>query len=266
MAILTLSREFGCDLKIGRSVAAMMGYQYIDREIILEDLRKIGSKWEDWAKELDEHCPTIWEKNDWSFRGFTALIQSEILQYALLDRVVIMGRGSNFLLEGIGSAYRVRLVAPIEYRIARIMEREDLDYSTAQWLLKKTDSERLCFISSIYDKQIHDPAGYDAIYEVDTTTTDVIVQSIIAILKEKEAENTPEVKDILRMRAAAARVKAGIATNPTLFVPVLEVSVIGVSLVIRGVTHTAKEQKRLKEMAVKLAGDIPIQFELHFRV
>ncbi len=174
-----------------------MGYQYIDREIILEDLRKVGPKWEDWAKELDEHCPTFWEKHDWSFRGFTALIQSEILQYALQDRVVIMGRGSNFLLEGIGSAYRVRLVAPIEYRIARIMEREDLDFSTAQWLLKKTDSERLCFISSIYDKQIHDPAGYDAIYEVDTTTTDVIVQSIIAILKEKEAENTPEVKDIL---------------------------------------------------------------------
>jgi cytidylate kinase len=265
MAILTLSREFGCDLKIGRSVAAMMGYQYIDREIILEDLRKIGSKWEDWAKELDEHCPTIWEKNDWSFRGFSALIQSEILQYALQDRVVIMGRGSNFLLEGIGSAYRVRLVAPIEFRIAKIMEREGLDYSTAQWLLKKTDNERSCFISSIYGKQIYDPAGYDAIYEANTTETDVIVQSIIAILKEKESENTPQVKITLRLRAAAARVKAGIMTNPTLFIPVLDVNVEGEGLVVRGVIHTAKEQKRLKEVAVQSADDIPIQFDLHYR-
>jgi hypothetical protein len=265
MAILTVSRQFGCDLKLGRSIATLMDYQYVDREVILEDLRKVGSRWEDWAKELDEHCPTVWEKNDWSFRGFTALIQSEILKYALADRVVIMGRGSNFLLEGIGSAYRIRLVAPIEYRIAKCMERDSLDFTTAQWLLKKTDAERSGFISSIYDKQIADPAGYDAIYEVNTTATDVIVQSIIAILKEKESENTPEVKNTLRLRAAAARVKAGIMTNPTLFIPVLDVNAAGEGLVVRGVTHTAKEQRRLKEQAAKLAGDIPMQFDLHYR-
>jgi cytidylate kinase len=266
MAILTISREFGCGQELGRSVAGLLSYQYIDREIILENLRKVGSKWEDWAKELDEHCPTIWEKNDWSFRGFTALIQSEILQSALQDRAVIMGRGSNFLLEGISSAHRVRLVAPVEYRIAKIMERESLDLTTAQWLLKKTDTERSGFISSIYGKRVEDPTGYDAIYEMNKTSIDDIISTVIAVLKEKDAKNSPEVKHTLRMRAAAARVKAGIATNPTFFLPVLDVYAGAQGIVMRGVTHTTKEQKRLKEEAVKLADDIPIQFELRFRV
>ena len=265
MAILTLSRECGCGQEIGNSIANLMGYQYVDRQIILDDLRKVGPKWEDWAKELDEHRPSFWEKHEWSFRGFTALLQSEILQYALKDRVVIMGRGANFLLEGIGTAYRVRLVAPVDYRLGIIMERESLDLSTAQWLIKKTDTERSGFISSIYGKQINDPVGYDTIYEMQNTTVDAIIPAIIAILKEKESDNTPEVKSILRMRAAAARVKAGIITNPIFFIPVLDVCALGEGLVMRGVTHTAKEQRRLKEEAVKLAGDIPIQFELHYR-
>jgi len=79
-------------------------------------------------------------------------MQSESRQYALKDRVVIMGRGSNFLLEWIDSAYRVRLVGLAEYRIAVIMERDSLDLATAKWLQKKTDTERAGFIASIYGK------------------------------------------------------------------------------------------------------------------
>jgi cytidylate kinase len=265
MSILTLSRQFGCGHELGRSIASRMGYQYVDRGVILEDLRKVGPKWEDWAKELDEHCPTFWEKHDWSFRGFTALMQAEILQYALKDRVVIMGRGSNFLLEGIDSAYRVRLVGPAEYRIAVIMERDSLDLATAKWLLKKTDAERAGFISSIYGKQLDDRSGYDAIFDMSNTSIDDLIPQLIEILNKKDSMNTAEVKDALRMRASAAKVKAGIATNPTFFLPVLDVCVAGGSLVMRGVTHTAKEHKRLKEEATKLAGNVPIQFELHYR-
>ena len=265
MAIFTLSRQFGCGQELGRSIASLMDYLYVDRQVILEDLRKVGPKWEDWAKELDEHCPTFWERNDWSFRGFAALIQSEILEYAVKDRVVIMGRGSNFLLDGIDSAYRVRLVGPAEYRIAVIMERDSLDLATAQWLLKKTDTERAGFIASIYGKQLDDQAGYDAIVDMSNTSMDDLIPQVIEVLNKKELVNTPEVKATLRMRAAAARVKAGIATNPTFFLPVLDVCVAGDVLVMRGVTHTAKEHKRLKEEATQLAGDVPIQFALHYR-
>src|SRR5262245_40199302 len=101
MAILTISRQFGSGGgEIAKGVAALTGYDLVDKEKILEDLRKVGSEWEHWAEELNEHCPTIWEKYDWSFRGFAALVQSRVLEYAAKDRVVLLGRGANFLLKG----------------------------------------------------------------------------------------------------------------------------------------------------------------------
>ena len=67
-----------------------------------------------WAQELDESCPTFWEKYDRSFKGFGALLQSIQLRYALQDNVVLRGRGANFLMAGIPHAYRIRVVGLLE--------------------------------------------------------------------------------------------------------------------------------------------------------
>jgi cytidylate kinase len=266
MAILTVSREFGCGgTEIGRKTASLMDYEYVDREKILVDLKSVGAKWEEWAKELDEHCPTVWERYDWSFRGFAALIQSKVLDYALKDRVVIMGRGANFLLKGIPSAFRVRVLAPIDVRIERVVKREQMGRDTARWLIEKTDRERAGFIHSIYGKRWDDVSEYDAVFEVADQPLDDIVQALKGALTEREQRNTEEVRRALAMRAAAARVKAGIATNPAFFVPVLDVETEGDGIVFRGVVHSAREHKRIEEEAKRLAGHLPIRCELHYR-
>lgn len=266
MAILTVSRQLGSGgTEIGRKVAEEAGYGYIDREQILEALRKAGPKWEEWAKELDEHCPTVWERFDWSFRGFTSLVQGEILASAARGNVVIMGRGANFLLEGIRCAYRVRIAAPLDFRIDRVVDRDHIDRGTARWLVTKADAERSCFIQSVYGRQPDDPAGYDAVIEMTGQTIDDIVRALKETLTALDQYNTAEARQALQMRAAAARVKAGIATNPRFFVPTLEIQVEEDSLVMRGVIHSAKEYQRLEEEAAKLAGSIPIRCGLNYR-
>lgn len=267
MAVLTISRQFGSGgTEIGRAVANQTGYEYVDRERILEDLRKVGPKWEEWAQELDGHCPTVWERNDWSFRGFSSLVQSEILEYATRGNAVIMGRGANFLLEGIRHAYRIRIVAPLEFRVKRVASRESLDLDMARWLVKKTDEDRLCFVHSIYGRQQDDPAGYDEVIEVRGQEFDDVVRAVREVLTERDKGENQEARQVLSMRAAAARVKAGIATNPAFFVPILDVVVEGNGLVARGVIHSARERRRLEEEAVRLAGSIPVRFELHYRL
>ena len=43
MAILTISREYGSGGKeIGRRIAQQVGYEYIDRGRILEDMKAVG--------------------------------------------------------------------------------------------------------------------------------------------------------------------------------------------------------------------------------
>ena len=266
MSILTISREFGSGgREIGRAVAKLLDYEYADKEKILGDLRAAGEKWEEWGRSLDERCPTIWEKFDWSFRGFGALLQSSILNYALRDRIVIMGRGGNFLLKDIPYALRVRITAPVDARIVRVMDRESVDRETARWLIEKTDNERACFIHSVYGRRWDDPAEYDMTFDTGTQTPDEIAGILKEALVEREKLATGETKRILGMRALAARVKAGIATDPSIFIPTLDVFYEGGSIVLRGVIHNPSEHKRIEEAAKGLAGGMPVKCELHYR-
>jgi len=255
MAILTVSREFGSGGRdIGQAVAKQLGYEYVNKEKILDDIRPLGKKWEEWGKNLDEHCPTVWEKYDWSFRGFTALLQSHILNYALKDNVVIMGRGGNFLLKDIPYALRIR-----------VMKRESVDRDTAKWLAERTDKERSCLIHSIYGKKWDDPAEYDMVFDTGIKTVGEITNIVKDALLAKEKFNTAEAKKILTMKTVAAEIKAGILTEPAFFVPILDVYYDGKNLILRGVIHNPKEHKKIEDKAKEIAGDIPLKCELHYR-
>ncbi len=266
MAILTISREYGSGgREIGRKIAEITGYEYVDKEKILSDIRAAGHKWEEWARDLDEHYPSIWEKYDWSFRGFGALVQSVIFEHALRGRAVIMGRGGNFVLAGIPHALRIRVIAPPEARVERIMRRETVDRETALWLSERTDHERSGFIFALYGKHWDDPAEYDMTRNTGVETVDEIVGDILGLLDERDRLDTPEAGELLRMQAAAARIKAGLVTAPSFCIPTLDVRYSGKEIVLRGVIHNPKEHRRVEEAARKLAGDLPIKCELHYR-
>jgi cytidylate kinase len=266
MAILTISREFGSGgREIGQAVAEALGYEYVDKERILGDIRAFGHKWEDWGKDLDEHCPTIWEKYDWSFRGFGALTQQVILAHAFKDRVVIVGRGGNFLLRGIPYSLRIRVVAPLEKRVARIMERDSVDRETARWLAAKVDHDRMCFLHALYGKQWSDSEDYDMLFDTGARTVEEVTNIAKIALRERDCLNTEENRGTLRMRALAARVKAGLLTDQSIFIPVLDVSWDGKHLVLRGTVHNLKERKRIEDRARTLAGDTYIECDLHYR-
>jgi cytidylate kinase len=263
MAILTVSRELGSGgSEIARAVASELNYDYLDKQRILDDIKAAGSEWEKWGEALDEHCPTVWEKYDWSFRGFSALVQSCILSHALRGNIVIIGRGGNFLLKGIASAFRIRIITPLANRIERIMRQEAIDKEPAKWLIEKTDSENACFIRSIYSREWNDPAEYDMVFNTHSQKKEVIITLIKTALSKKD-QFAGETED-LRMRAEAARIKASLLTNPRFLIPTVDVFHEGKGIVIRGVVHSAKEHKAVEEEARRIAKDLQVRCELHY--
>ena len=271
MAILTLARKYGSGgREIGQAIAGQLNYDYIDRRIILDDMKAEGKQWEDRAKFFDENYPNIWERYDWSFRGFVALNQSFFLKYALKDKAVIMGRGGNFILKGIPHVLRVRTIAPIEKRTEKVMEREGVNSETARLLIEKADSEMAGLIYLIYGKDWDNPGEYEMVFNTGIQNPDEIIATIKNGLLEKEKFNTEKARNILQLRALAAKIKAEIATNPQYSISVLDVDpkeerMTEKGLVIRGILHNQNDIQKIKETAQKLAGNIPVECELQYR-
>ena len=159
----------------------------------------------------------------WAFRGFVALNQSNILEHALRDNVVIMGRGGSFLLKGMPYVLRVRVKAPLEQRINRVMEWEGVNNETARWLVEKADNDMKRAVYLIYGKDLADPSEYDMVFDTGAQATGQIAAMLKDALLERDKLKTDKAKAVLQLRALAARVKAAIATEPTFSISVLDV-------------------------------------------
>lgn len=266
MAILTVAGEHGSGhVSIGRAVAERLGYEYVDRHKMLGDLGEAGKQWEERGKEYDLHCPTIWERFDWSYMAFKALMQHVYLENAARDKVVLVGQGVNFLLKDVPFAARVRIIAPRDARIDRVVQEEEMDRKTAEWLTDKTDYDDSCYVHALYGKHPDDPGAYDAVFDTTLTAEADVIARIEALLKEKEKLDTPVAREDLAGRALAARIKSTIFSDRQFFVPTLEVFPEEGGLVVQGVVHSPDEKERLEKYVRAMAGIYRVRFQLHFR-
>jgi len=266
MATLTISREYGSGgFEIGRRVAERLGYQLVDKERLFQDMERAGPRWARVAREVDEVCPTLWERHDWQYRGYVSQVESLILEYALGDNVVIIGRGGSFLLRGVPFCLRVRLVAPLEARLEAIMLREGLIREAARRLIAKMDGERACYIKANYGSDWDADSLYDLSLNTASLTHDRVVDILVEGLAAKDRLATPEARAGLALMALGYRLKARIATDPRVLVPTLEVLPEGDGLVVSGIMHTPKEVHLMHEMAREVCGDRPVRFDLHRR-
>lgn len=267
MAILTISREYGSGgHEIGRRVAGRLNYRYVDKERLFQDMDKAGERWGRVARELDEVCPTVWERYDWQYRGYVARMESLLLDYAAADRVVIIGRGGAFLLRGTPFCLRVRLMAPLAVRLERIMARESLNAEAASRLITRVDGDRACFIKANYGVEWDEDQIYDLALNTDSLTYGRVVDILAEALTEKDHLATPEARAALAGMALAYRLKARVATDPRVLVPTLEVSFADGRITVSGIIHNPKEVQILKEIASEVCGDQPVGFDLHHRV
>ena len=238
---------------------------------MFKDISSQGQRWGTYAKDFDEHYPNVWERNDWSFKAFVALIQSMLYEYAKKDRVIIAGTGATFLLKGVPHVLRVRIESSMEDRINRVQGDQVINENTARWIIEKVDADMSRSMYIIYGKKWDDAEEFDNVFNTSTQTQQEIVDEIKKGLAEKEILKTGEALNILNLRAIAAKVKAAILTDPSFTVSYLDVmpkeeGMPRYGLIIRGFVHETDDSQSIKEKAKTIAADLPLEFDIQYQM
>jgi len=266
MAILAISREYGAGGRdIGRQVAQRLSYAYVDKERLFQELDQWGKRWGQTARELDEVCPTLWERHDWQYRGYLAALEALIFAYAAADRVVLIGRGAYLLLQEVPFCLKVRLVAPLEVRVERIMVRESLDRGRAQELIARVDRDRECYLQANYGKDWDDRSNYDLILNTGSLSYGQVADLLSKELAAKDQFATPAAKARLADQALARRLQAKIATDSRIMAPTIAVQAVDGTIVVSGVIHNPKELALIQEIAREVCGGRELRFDLKHR-
>jgi len=209
MRAVTLSREYGSGGgEIAARLAARLGWQLIDHEIVARVAHELGIS-ETEATERDEYAvglvarllsnmqlyepavlvavPPSMVSN---ILGNDVQLYAEALQRVVLaavetGQVVIVGRGGQALLRDRFDVLHVRVVAPLDFRIAYVMQREGVEQAEARSRIQLKDRDRIRYLQSVHHCHPADAHLYDLVLNTRVLDLNSTVELICLALEYK---------------------------------------------------------------------------------
>jgi cytidylate kinase len=255
MSVITFSTEFGSGGRnIARSVAEKLNYQYIDREII----REAGKKYSVPEKKLEEvftKNPGIIERLIEDQSIYLTFIENIILKFASEDNVIIAGSGGQYILRDISHVLKVRVIAPVPFRVEKIMERENLDRKQAEEMVAKEDKNRMLRMNHLFKINWSDPSLYDIVINTRNIFHESAVEMIANMVKQKGFQPGEESKKLLDDLLLTSKIKAKLASHPMIMMSYIDIATKEGIVTITGNISNIYEKELIIENVKEIAGD-----------
>jgi cytidylate kinase len=212
MRAITISREYGSGGgEIAARLARRLGWQLIDHAVI----EQTASELEVYETEVEKHDEEYVEStrsglldrilgqltpsaamtggggilirpsSSAEVRAYQETMRQIITAAATAGHVVIVGRGGQVLLADQRDVLHIRVVAPLEQRVAYVIRREGLDTEAARKRVQAKDQARTRFMQSHYRCQHEDPHLYDLVINTAVLDLDSVVDQICLALEGK---------------------------------------------------------------------------------
>jgi cytidylate kinase len=185
MPVITISRTFGSEgATIGNLLAKKLEYRYFGREE-LEKTAVDGGYLRADVKYMDEKPFPLFNLlfTDQP-KAYLSFIHDKICDMAEDDNVVIIGRGGKAILRDLPTAFHVKVDAPLEDRIPRIMARLGESEASVRKLIKRVDMERDSFVRQAFGIDPNDAFLYHMVINTGKMEVDDAVKVLYAAFKQ----------------------------------------------------------------------------------
>lgn len=210
--VVTISRQFGSGgAEVGRIVAEESGLLYVDQTIIAEVAKRLGINEEQAARQDEQVAGQVGHILDalrssspfnlhynYLFKptevptqaqevAYLRLTQRVLLELATEGDVVIIGRGSQFLLHGAARTLHTYIFAPLEFRIEQVMNLYNVDRNSAREMLERRDYEHNAYLGRYYGGNQQQPHLYHLLINTGLFTYELaadLIKQAIPIVKE----------------------------------------------------------------------------------
>ena len=172
MGIITISRgSFSGGTVVAECLAERLGYRVVSREILAAAAARYGIAEEKLAQAL-ERAPGLWERLGHERRLYLVFIQAALCDMLQEDGAVYHGHAGHLLLRGISHVLRVRLIAPMPYRIGAAMEQLRCGREEAEAHVRRVDEERARWTRFLYGIDWNSPLLYDLVVNLEAMSVE----------------------------------------------------------------------------------------------
>jgi cytidylate kinase len=214
MPIVTISRgTFSGGEALAHCLTKKSGLPAVGVEVIKEAATLYGISESEISQQLKQG-PKVWERLLGEKRHlYLVALQSAMAERAAKGDFIYHGLAGHFLLQGVPNVFKVRLVAPLSYRIKNEMAKQNISEEAAKAYIEKVDEKRKQWTKFFYHVDWTDPSLYDMVINLENLSLDTACGMIMYVLGQPEFQSSPEKKKAVEDFALACQVKAKIALN-----------------------------------------------------
>jgi cytidylate kinase len=213
MAIITISRgTMSGGEALAGSLSEKLGWPAVGREVIKEAADTFGLSEKRLAEQL-EKMPGFFHKFTSERRLYMIALQSAMIERALKDNFIYHGLAGHLLLKGMPQVLKVRLIAPMEYRIRQLCEKKQMNREDALKYIRQVDKQRAEWTRWLYNVDWSDPALYDVVFNLISLPLDHIAELICQTVKTPIFQDSQEHREALEQFHLANQVKMRLTRN-----------------------------------------------------
>ena len=239
MAIIAIARERGALGKLVASeLARTLNYRFIDKRTVEERLEGLGLDQRQF-NAYDEKKPGLFAALSSVMEDYIRCLKKIMFEEAMQGDCVFLGRGCQHLFRGIPGVAMVRLVAPVETRIKRIQDLQNLEYREAKKQVDKIDRDREGFNRYFFDTDCKDPSNYHLTINTEALTVAQvadIIHSLADMIATPEQAATGQM--MFRNLAMAQTIIRHILNDCELPIFFLDAECAGNEVTLNGIAHS----------------------------
>ena len=196
--VITINREAGSGGRtVGRKLAEKLGVKYCDKAIVegltkkfglsIERIEEIKAQKKSWWKDINNYYNTLVNSASQPMDAQvkldnTSIFETEkrILQeLAAQSSCVVAGRTGFMVFRQWPNHLNIFIQASMEYRVKRIMNKENVSDEKARNIIAKLDADRETYIKKYEDTSRYDTRNYQLVISMDDLSEDDAVDVIM---------------------------------------------------------------------------------------
>lgn len=168
--------------EIAAAVAQRKGYALVSHETLLDLLPGLSAH----ERHMLTESAKFYLTQDAAGETYISRLKSALHDFTAKNSAVLVGFGSQAIFADAHDALQVRVIAPLQVRIARLKKQYHITDEQAESILVKAEKKQKKFVSTIFGADLSDPARYHITLNTAEFSADACAAAIIAALDERE--------------------------------------------------------------------------------
>ena len=256
MPLIAMTREMG---SLGKDVAARLserlGKRVVHHEIIDPLANKMRLRKSHVIRFLEGKAG-IWERLTTDKTSLSIYTADETFQLAESGKIaVIRGWGAAHLLRPIPHVVCIRICAPLQLRIKRMMERLNTDDRTlVESEIKVSEEAHGAITRRHFGINWQDSENYDLVLNTERLAIDKCVEKVMNLFDDRAFQETPASMQLFSNLALQTHVVAALRQDPRTAKMMISIEADQGRVTLAGILETGLEAKDAVDVASNVTG------------